>query len=432
MLSDNDIKEIRKDFPFFDSEDGKRTIYFDNAATTQRCSRVLEAERSFSCETNANPLRGLYSLSVKATEAYESARHTVASFIGAREDCEVIFTRNATEAINLAAMSYGLTHLNAGDEVAISIMEHHSNMLPWVKAAKERGANVVWLYCDKETGQLSLSEVKAKINSRTKVVSIGQVSNVLGTVNDIKAIAQIAHKAGAVVMVDGAQSVPHIKVDAGSIGADFLAFSAHKMTGPFGVGVLWGKKELLDDMPPFLCGGEMIESVRLPIGKANTAIAGAAGDALNITYAPLPAKFEAGTVNAAGAVGLQAAADYLSAIGMDDIAQRDGALAARLIGGMVEIPHLHIVGNTVGCGRTGIVSFTLDGAHPHDIASVLDSEGVAIRAGFHCAEPLSQYLGGGKVMPTARASVYFYNTETEVDLFIDKLRQVRGWLGLKD
>lgn len=431
MLTDNDIKTIRKDFPFFDSEEGKRTIYFDNAATTQRCSCVLEAERRFSAETNANPLRGLYALSVKATEAYEKARHTAASFIGAKEDCEVIFTRNATEAINLAASSYGASHLNAGDEVAISIMEHHSNMLPWAKVAKERGAKVVWLYCDKETGQLPLSEVKAKVGVHTKVVAIGQVSNVLGTINDIKAISEVAHKAGAVVMVDGAQSVPHIKVDVNSIGADFLAFSAHKMTGPFGVGVLWGKKELLNDMPPFLRGGEMIESVRLASGGGNAEDASAA-DALNVTYAPLPAKFEAGTVNASGAVGLAQAIDYLAGIGMDDIAQRDGALAARLINEMINIPHLHIVGNTVGCGRTGIVSFTLDGAHPHDIASVLDSEGVSIRAGFHCAEPLSQYLGGGKVMPTARASVYFYNTEEEVDIFACKLRKVRGWLGFKD
>lgn len=416
MLDDKDIQEIRRDFPFFDSEEGKRVIYFDNAATAQRCAKALEAERAFCCHKNANPLRGLYNLSVSATEAYEGARRKVQDFIGGKGG-EVVFTRNATESINLVAMSWGMANINEGDEVAISIMEHHSNMLPWAQAAKLRGAKVVWLLPDKDTGQLTLAEVKSKVGPRTKVVAVGQVSNVLGTVNDVAAICEAAHNAGAVVMVDGAQSVPHLAVDVGAIGADFLAFSAHKMTGPFGVGVLWGKSGLMEAMPPFLRGGEMIESVER------------GGDGLlDINYAEGSAKFEAGTVNASGAVSLAAAADYLTSIGMDNIAQRDGALAARLIEGMLTIDRLKVVGSAIGCGRTGIVSFTLDGAHPHDIASVLDSEGVAIRAGYHCAQPLAQYLGTG---PTARASVYFYNTMDEVDAFIDRLCHVREWLGLK-
>lgn len=416
MLDDKDVQEIKKDFPFFDSEEGKKLIYFDNAATSQRCKKALDAERIFSSEMNANPLRGLYNLSVRATDAYEGARNKVLDFIGGSSG-EVVFTRNATEAINLVAMSYGMENLKAGDEVAISIMEHHSNMLPWAEVAKRRGAKVVWLLPDKDTGQLAISEIKNKIGANTKIVAIGQVSNVLGSVNDVAAVCEIAHKAGALVMVDGAQSVPHLKVDADAIGADFLAFSAHKMTGPFGIGVLWGKRNIMEDMQPFLRGGEMIESVE------RTQAGG-----LEINYAHGSAKFEAGTVNASGAVGLAAAIDYLASIGMDNIAQRDGALAARLIEGMISIPHLKIAGSKIGCGRTGIVSFTLDGAHPHDIASVLDSEGVAIRAGYHCAEPLAQYLGTG---PTARASVYFYNTAAEVDAFIDRLRHVRGWLGLE-
>lgn len=412
------IAEIRKEFPFFDGK-AKQIVYFDNAATTQRAKCVLEAERHFSLETNANPLRGLYELSMRATEAYESGRETVRRFIGAQSAEEIIFTRNTTEAMNLAAYSYGLNNVNEGDEIAISIMEHHSNMLPWVMAAKAKGAKVVWLLCDKDTGQLPLDEVRAKVNSRTKIVAITQVSNVLGTINDIPSIARIAHEAGAVVVVDGAQSVPHIKVDVGTLGADFLAFSAHKMTGPFGVGVLWARQKVLEAMKPFLRGGEMIESVHWNGEKAD--------NPLDIIYAQLPAKFEAGTVNAAGVVGLAAAIDYITSLGMDDIARREGEVVSRLIEGMREIPHLRIVGSHVGCGRCGIVSFTIDGCHPHDIASVLDSEGVAIRAGYHCAQPLAEYLGVG---PTARASVYFYNTLEEVDIFLEKAGQVRKWLGL--
>lgn len=409
------IEEIRKEFPFFANSKGS-CIYFDNAATTQRARCVLEEERRFSCTANANPLRGLYDLSIKATRAYENGREKVAKFIGAPSSKEVIFTRNTTEAMNLIAMSFGMANVKEGDEIAISIMEHHSNMLPWVKVARDKGAKVVWLLCDKETGQLSLDEVKKKITKRTKLVAITQVSNVLGMINDIPSIARIAHEAGAYIVVDGAQSVPHIKVDVKALGADFLSFSAHKMTGPFGVGVLWGKEELLEAMPPFLQGGEMIESVHYN------------GEGLDIAYAPLPEKFEAGTVNAAGVVGLASAVDYITSLDIDCIARREAKIVSALIEGMRQVPHLNIVGSHVGCGRCGIVSFTLDGCHPHDIASVLDSEGIAIRAGYHCAQPLAEYMGVG---PTARASVYFYNTLEEVDIFLQKIMQVRKWLGLK-
>lgn len=403
----------RKDFPFFSNEKDKDIIYFDNAATTQRPHQVMDAIKHFYEENNANPLRGLYDLSVRATEAYENARHTVAQFIGAKEDCEIIFTRNATESLNLVAYSYGMSFIGAGDEIAVSIMEHHSNILPWQMICKAKGAKLVYMECSRETGELSLDEVRAKISPKTKLVAITQVSNVLGITNSVKEIAELAHKAGAVVVVDGAQSVPHMKVDVQALGADFLAFSGHKLTGPTGCGVLYGRKDLLDDMPPFLRGGEMIEYVTRE----------------DATWAELPAKFEAGTVNAAGAVGLEAAIRYVQSVGLDNIASHDNALASQLIEGMKKIPHVHIVGSPDGNAHCGIVTFTIDGVHPHDISSVLDTEHIAIRAGHHCAQPLGAYLG---VPATARASMYFYNTEEEVARFLEKAVNVRKWMGYTD
>ena len=407
------MNDFRSDFPFFSNEKNKGLIYFDNAATTQRPHQVIDAIRHFYEENNANPLRGLYDLSVRATEAYENARHTVARFINAAEDCEVIFTRNASESLNLVAYTYGMANIREGDEIAVSIMEHHSNILPWQMVTKAKGAKLVYLECDRESGVISDEEIAAKIGSRTKIVAVAHVSNVLGITNDIEKIAKAAHKAGAVVVVDGAQAVPHIKTDVRALDADFYAFSAHKLTGPTGCGVLYGKKSLLENMPPFLRGGEMIEYVTRE----------------EATWAPLPAKFEAGTVNAGGAVALEAAVNYIESIGFDHITKHDNSLALRLIEGMKKIPHVSIIGNSDGNRHCGIVTFTIDGVHPHDIATVLDTERIAIRAGHHCAQPLGSYLG---VPATARASVYFYNTEEEVDVFLSKVKNIRSWMGFKD
>lgn len=403
--------DFKKDFPFFSSEKNKGLVYFDNAATTQRPERVLRAMREFYEENNANPLRGLYGLSERATESYNRARSVAARFVNAREDCEMIFTRNATEALNLVAYSYGMAHVGEGDEIVISIMEHHSNLLPWQMVAQAKGAKIVWLECDKSTGQIPRGEIESKITGRAKIVAVAQVGNVLGTLNDIKFIAAKAREKGAVVVVDGAQSVPHMKVDVQDLDADFLAFSGHKLAGPMGCGALYGKKSLLEEMPPFLRGGEMIEYVSRD----------------GASWADLPAKFEAGTVSAADAVGMAAAMEYVSEIGMDKIARIDEALSSMLMDGIKKIPGASVLGGGESSHR-GIVSFTLDGVHPHDIASVLDSERIAIRAGHHCAQPLGAYLG---VPASARASVYFYNTEEEVDKFLCALKNVRKWMGLE-
>jgi cysteine desulfurases, SufS subfamily len=403
----------RKDFPFFSNEKNKDIIYFDNAATAQRPHQVIDAMKHFYDENNANPLRGLYDLSVRATKAYEDARHTAAQFINAAHDCEIIFTRNASESLNLVAYSYGMSFIGEGDEIVVSIMEHHSNILPWQMVCKAKGAKLVYMECSKETGELTVEEARSKITPRTKLVAVTQVSNVLGVTNPVKEIASIAHKNGAVVVVDGAQSVPHMKVDVQDLDADFLAFSGHKLTGPTGCGVLWGRQDILNKMPPFLRGGEMIEYVTRQ----------------DATWAELPAKFEAGTVNAGGAVGLEAAITYIQNVGLDAIAKHDNALAVQLIEGMKLIPHVRVLGSPDGNAHCGIVTFTIDGVHPHDIASVLDTEHIAIRAGHHCAQPLGAYLD---VPSTARASMYFYNTEDEVVRFLDTLKNVRKWMGYND
>lgn len=400
----------RSDFPFFESNKNRNAIYFDNAATTQRPHHVIDAMKQFYDENNANPLRGLYDLSARATATYEHARHTVAQFLNAEKDCEIIFTRNATESLNLVAYTYGLNNIHAGDEIALSIMEHHSNIVPWQMVAKKKGAKLVYLECDKETGKISSDEVRSKISAQTKLVAVTHVSNVLGTTNNIADIAKAAHAVGAVLVVDGAQAAPHIAVDVRSLGADFYAFSGHKLTGPTGCGVLYGRQELLEAMPPFLRGGEMIEYVTRE----------------DATWAPLPEKFEAGTVNAGGAVGLEAAVRYVQNVGLERIAAHDNELATLLIDGMKKIDHVRIVGSTDGSKRCGIVTFTIDGVHPHDIASVLDTEHIAIRAGHHCAQPLGAHLG---VSASARASVYFYNTEEEVARFLNALKNVRSWMG---
>lgn len=399
--------DFKMDFPILGDS---RYIYFDNAATSQKPMCVLDAVDDFYKNENANPLRGLYEWSVKATESYERAREKTAKFIGAKDASEIIFTRNASEALNLVAYSYGLSNVAEGDEIAIAISEHHSNMLPWQMVAKKKGARLVWLECD-EDGTYSEEELK-KINPRTRIVAIAQVSNVLGQPKPIKHIADIAHKNGAVIVVDGAQSVPHMAVDVIQMDADFFAFSGHKMLAPMGIGVLYGKRELLESMPPFLVGGEMIEYVTRE----------------EATFAQLPHKFEAGTVNAAGAVGLAAAIDYITAVGFDLIERQEERLTGLLMDEMRNVPHTEIYGSEDPACHCGIVTFNIEGCHPHDVASILDADGICIRAGHHCAQPLMQYIKA-PMGSTCRASVYFYNTEEEVHRFVKSLKNVRGELG---
>ena len=412
------MNKFRNDFPLFKAIDEKNSVdnsglvYLDTAATAQRPYIVLNAMTHFYATQNANPLRGLYSLSERATKAYEDARETVAKFINAPSAKEIIFTRNTSEGLNLIASTYGMANVNAGDEIVISIMEHHSNILPWQFIRDTKGAVLKFMYVDKETGEIPESEY-AKITPKTKIVSITHVSNVLGTTNPIKTIAEIAHKNGAVMVVDGAQSSPHIKVDVQDLGADFFAMSGHKLCGPMGIGAVWGRLELLEAMPPFLRGGEMIEYVTEE----------------SATWAEVPHKFEAGTVSAGDAVGMAAAIRYIQSVGLDTITEHDNELAVRLIEGMKKIPHVNIVGNKDGRKRCGIVTFTVDGVHPHDIATLLSEENIAIRAGHHCAQPLGAYLG---VPATARASLYFYNTEEEIDALLKNVAKLREWSGFKD
>lgn len=396
----------REDFPILQN---KELIYLDSAATSQKPRQVMDAMTRFYEAENANPMRGLYGLSIRATETYERARHTIKEFIGARHDCEIIFTRNTTESINLAAYSYGLSNIAKGDEIVVTIMEHHSNLLPWQMVAKQTGAKLIYLYCS-ENGSIPWSEVQTKIGSRTKLVGIAHVSNVIGCTNPVREIIAYAHKMGAIVLVDGAQAVPHMAVDVQDLDADFYAFSGHKLLGPMGIGVLYGKKQLLEEMPPFLTGGEMIDTVSQQ----------------DASFAPLPHKFEAGTVNAQGAAGLEAAVCYLKEVGYEEIQKQEEILVERAMEGIRRIPHVHLIGSGNPKEHSGILTFTIDGVHPHDIASILDSAHIAIRAGHHCAEPLMKFLN---VNATARASVYFYNTEEEIDIFLENLRQVRRWLG---
>jgi cysteine desulfurase / selenocysteine lyase len=405
------MNKYRADFPLFAADSG--LIYFDTAATAQRPYLVLDAITHFYATANANPLRGLYDLSERATQAYEDARRTVAQFLHASDTSEIIFTRNTTESLNLVAYSYGLSQLKPGDEICVSIMEHHSNLIPWQMVCRQTGAKLVFLECDKQTGVISAAEIAAKISAKTKIVAVVHVSNVLGVTNPVSEIIAAAHTVGAVVVIDGAQSTPHMKIDLQALDADFFALSGHKLCGPMGIGVLYGKKKLLEAMPPFLTGGEMIEYVNRD----------------SATWAELPHKFEAGTVNAAGAVGLAAAIRYIQAVGFEQINSHDALLTGMLMEGMKKIPHIHFVGSDDPAKRCGIVTFTIDGVHPHDIASLLSDEHIAIRAGHHCAQPLQQYLD---IPASARASMYFYNTEEEVSTFLEKIAHIRSWSGYTD
>ena len=396
----------RKDFPLLMAQD---IAYLDNAATAQRPQCVLDAVRRFYCEQNANPLRGLYPLSIAATDAYENAREAVRRFLNAKSTAEIVFTRNTTEGLNLVAYSYGLSHIRAGDEVVVSILEHHSDLLPWQMVCRQTGASLKFLDCEPD-GSLDLNKAEALITDKTKLVAVTHVSNVIGRVNPIRQLADMAHKHGAVLVVDGAQSTPHIPVDVQALDADFLAFSGHKVYGPMGIGVLYGKRALLEEMPPFLTGGEMIESVSRE----------------GAVFAELPHKFEAGTVNAAGAAGLHAAIDYVQSVGFEAMHRQELALTQRTLAGMADMPHIHVIGSDKPEEHNGIVTFTVEGVHPHDVSEILACDGVDVRAGHHCAQPLLQHLG---LSATVRASFAFYNTENEVDRLLQSLSTIRERMG---
>ena len=403
------MNPYKKDFPVFDN---KPCVYLDSAATAQRPSAVIEAEKYFYENMNANPLRGLYELSMAATDAYAEARSCVRDFINASEDAEVIFTRNTTESINLVAYSYGLNFIHKGDEIVTTVMEHHSNMLPWQMVAERTGARLVYLEPERD-GSFAEEELNKKITRKCALLAVAQVSNVLGCVNPIKELADRVHKNGGVIVVDGAQSAPHMKVDVREMDVDFFALSGHKLMAPFGIGALYGKRELLEKMPPFLTGGEMIEYVRLD----------------GATWAELPHKFEAGTVNPAGAYALKAAIEYLQGVGFDYIRKTEDALVSRMLEEFERLPYMHVYGSPEPGKHTGIVSFAIEGVHPHDIASILDADRVDIRAGHHCAQPLMVYLGVGN---TARASLYLYNDDEDIDAFITSIKKVRKTVGYED
>ena len=404
-----DVKAVRKDFPFFEAMD---LAYLDNSATSQTPKSVLDAEWQFYVDSNANPFRGIYELSERATNAYEHARETVREFIHAKSVKEVVFTRNASESLNLIAYSFGSLVLEEGDEILVSILEHHSNMLPWRMAAEKAGATVKYLEVD-ITGEITPEMVQEALTPKTKLFAITQVSNIMGRENDIKTFAKLCHDNGTYIVCDGAQSVPHMAVDVQDLDVDFLVFSGHKMLSPMGVGVLYGKEEHLAAMPPFLTGGEMISTVSYD----------------GMTLSELPHKFEAGTVNASGAVALEAAIGYIKKIGFEDIGARETMLCKRMLDGIRNIPHVTVLGSDKPEEHHGIIAFKIDGVHPHDISAIFADNNVAVRAGHHCAQPLHICLG---IPSTTRASVMFYNTEEEVDRFLDILSQIRGAMGFGD
>ena len=404
-----EVEKVRADFPILGrTVNGKPLIYLDSGATSQRPVQVIEAVAAFEREHNANVHRGLYQLAAEATDLYEGARAKVARFIGAAPE-EIVFTGGTTEALNLAAFSLDEARVKAGDEILVTVMEHHANLIPWQQVSRRKGANLapVGIIPD---GELDLAELEQKITSRTKVVAVVHVSNVLGTINPIPEIAELAHRVGAVVVVDAAQSVPHLPVDVRELGADLFAFSGHKMLGPTGIGVLWGRKGLLAEMPPFLTGGEMIREVWLE----------------RATWNDVPYKFEAGTPPIAQAVGLGAAVDYLTSLGMEEVRRHDLALTARALEGLLARDYVTVYGPREPEARGGVVAFSLEGIHPHDVATLLDQEGIAIRAGHHCAQPLHRLL---EIPASCRASFYVYNTPEEVDRFLAALDRVREALG---
>ena len=395
-----DVEKIRKDFPILDQiVNDEPLVYLDNAATTQKPKVVLEAVNRYYQEDNANVHRGVHTLAERATASYEAARETVRRFINASSTKEVLFTRGTTTGLNWIGR-FAEEILEEGDEVLISIMEHHSNIIPWQEACRKTGAKLEYVYL--KDGGLDLEDFRKKLTDRTKFVSIAHASNVLGVINPVQEIAQLAHEKGAIVVVDGAQSVPHMKIDVQTLDADFFVFSGHKMAGPTGIGVLYGKEQYLNQMSPVEFGGEMIDFVYEQ----------------SATWKELPWKFEAGTPNMAGAIGLAAAIDYLEAIGMDAIERHEQDLIAYVFPKLQAIEGLKIYGSQDLAKRSGVISFNLGDLHPHDLATALDYEGVAVRAGHHCAQPLIQYL---EVPATARASFYLYNTKEDCDKLVEAL-----------
>ncbi len=401
-------REIRELFPILNQEvNGNPLVYLDSAATSQKPVQVIEALDRYYREYNSNVHRGVHTLGTRATDGYEGAREKVRKFINAKSIEEVIFTRGTTTSLNTVAASYGRANLSEGDEIVISYMEHHSNIIPWQQVAKATGATLKYLPLQ-EDGTISIEDARQTITSNTKIVSIMQVSNVLGVINPIKDIAQIAHQHGAIMVVDGAQSAPHVKVDVQDLDCDFFAFSGHKMCGPTGIGVLYGKKQLLENMEPIEFGGEMIDFVGL----------------YESTWKELPWKFEGGTPIIAGAIGLGAAIDFLQEIGLEDIEAHEHKLAAYALEKMSAIEGMTIYGPMDSAKRAGVVTFNLSDVHPHDVATVLDAEGIAVRAGHHCAQPLMKWL---KVSATARASFYLYNTEDEIDKLVQGLVKTKEY-----
>jgi cysteine desulfurase/selenocysteine lyase len=406
QIAPYDIDLIRGQFPLLAQEsNGFPLAYLDNAATTQKPRAVLDAMQQFYLHDNANVHRGLYELSRRATEQYEEARRTAARFVNAPDAAELIWVRGATEAINLVAMTWGWQNLGPDDEIVVSILEHHSNLVSWQLVAQRTGARIRYIDIDEE-GKLKLDHYSELLSKRTKLVAVGHVSNALGTIHPVREIVDLAHAVGAKVLIDGAQGAPHLELDVQALGCDFYALSGHKMCGPMGIGALWGRRELLDAMPPYHGGGEMIDRVFDDYS----------------TYAPVPHKFEAGTPNAGGAVGLAAAMDYLVGIGHDALWQHEQMLTRYGLERLSEVKGLHLFGPTDPEERTAVFSFAIEGMHPHDIATVLDSQGVAIRAGHHCAQPLMRRLG---VPATTRASCYLYNTTGEIDRLVDALEMAR-------
>ncbi len=396
MLSE----EIKKDFPILENSN---LTYLDSGATTQKPKQVIEKIEEFYNKYNANPHRGAYSLSVEATNEYESARAKIAKFINASKPEEVIFSKNATESLNLIAYSYGLENLKKDDEVVISIMEHHSNLVPWQKMTKAKNAKLKYMYVNDDY-EISDEEIETKITKNTKIVGITYVSNVLGTINPVKKVIKQAHKMGAVVVVDASQSIPHMKLDVQELDADFVVFSGHKMLAPLGIGVLYGKKSILDKMTPFLMGGDMIEYVY----EQET------------TFASLPNKFEAGTQNVEGVIGLAAAIDYIEKIGYERIQEIEKEVVGYAKQELAKLDFLETYYTQNDENHMGVISFNIKGVHPHDTASVLDSYNVAVRSGNHCAQPLLRYLGKDS---TCRASFYIYNTKKDVDNLVEALNK---------
>ena len=397
------IEQIKKNFPLLENEN---ITYLDSGATTQKPIEVIKAVEEFYQKYNANPHRGAYSLSVEATEQYENTRTKIAKFINAKHREEIIFSKNATESLNLIAYSYGLDNLKKDDEVVISIMEHHSNLVPWQKITKQTGSKLNYMYIN-ENYEITDEEIESKITDKTKIVGITHISNVLGTINNVKKIIKYAHKKGAIVIVDASQSIPHMKIDVQDLDADFLVFSGHKMLAPLGIGVLYGKREILNKMTPFLMGGDMIEYVY----EQET------------TLAPLPNKFEAGTQNVEGVIGLGAAIDYIENLGYDKIQEIEHEVISYARRELSKLDYLTLYTTPNEENHSSVISFNIKGVHPHDVASILDSEGVCVRSGNHCAQPLMRFLG---IDSTCRASFYIYNTKEDADKLVKALDKAYG------